>query len=277
MLLRWPHTEVVLNLRFRVPRQQGCVTVIPREKTGLEYLEFSLLRLNEGGTWEGETGDYEAALVILGGRGDIRSADDRWQGLGRRADVFDGKATALYLPPHRLFSVAALDGPVAIAVCKALTETGGAPQLILPEDVKSRTVGAHNWRREVQDIVGANVAAIRLLVGETYNEPGAWSSYPPHKHDVASPPDEVKLEEIYYFRVQPRQGFGIQRIYTADGSMDEVYAIRDGDAAVIPRGYHPVAAAPGYRVYYLWMLAGPERVMRPRDDPDHAWVHTLEG
>lgn len=265
-----------MNLRFHLPRQAGYVTAIPRQETGLEYLEFGLLRLNEGGQWQGETGDYEAAVVILGGRCDIRSADDRWENLGRRADVFEGKATALYLPPHRSLSVTACGGGVTLAVCKALSESGGAPQLVLPEDVKSRTVGAHNWRREVQDIVGANVAAGRLLVGETYNEPGAWSSYPPHKHDAASPPDEVKLEEIYYFRVQPAEGFGIQRIYTADGSMDEVYAIRDGDAVVIPRGYHPVAAAPGYRVYYLWMLAGPERVMRPRDDPDHAWVHALE-
>jgi 5-deoxy-glucuronate isomerase len=77
--------------------------------------------------------------------------------------------------------------------------------------------------------------------------------------------------------VHPAQGFGIQRIYSGDDDLDEVYAIRDGEAVVIPKGYHPVAAAPGYRVYHLWMLAGPKRVMRPRDDPDHAWVHQLEG
>jgi 5-deoxy-glucuronate isomerase len=265
-----------LNLLFRTAPQEGYVTIIPREKTGLEYLELGLLRLAKGGAWQGETGNCEAALVILGGRCDIVSGDERWQGLGERADVFEGKASAVYLPAGRSFSVAAPDGEVRIAVCKAVAEPGTASCVIRPADVKSRMVGAHNWRREVQDIVGADVPARRLLVGETYNEPGAWSSYPPHKHDVASLPDEVKLEEIYYFRVNPPEGFGIQRIYTGDGSVDEVYAIADGDTVVIPRGYHPVAAAPGYRVYYLWMLAGPERVMRPRDDPAHAWVHDLE-
>ena len=265
-----------MSLLFRVPPQEGYATIVPREKSGLEYLEFGLLRLNRGGEWQGETGEYEAALVILGGRCDVDSGGDSWDDLGARGDVFEGKATALYLPPGREVAVRARDGGVRIAICKALAESGPRPQLVLPEDVKSRTVGAHNWRREVQDIVGAGVEARRLLVGETYNEPGAWSSYPPHKHDVASLPDEVKLEEIYHFRVEPPQGFGIQRIYTADGSVDEVYAIRDGDTVMIPHGYHPVAAAPGYRVYYLWMLAGPERVMRPRDDPQHAWVHTLE-
>ena len=265
-----------MNLRFHVPPEEGCVTAIPRQKTGLEYLEFDLLHLKHGAAWQGDTGAYEAVIVILGGHCDLLSGSERWEGTGRRADVFEGKATAVYLPPHHPFSVTARDGEVTAAICKASSETGGAPQLILPDDVKTRIAGAHNWRREIHDIAGANVAASRLLVGETYNDPGAWSSYPPHKHDVAGSADEVKLEEIYYFRVQPPQGFGIQRIYSADGAMDEVYAIRDGDAVVIPRGYHPVAAAPGYRVYYLWMLAGPERVMRPRDDPDHAWVHTLE-
>jgi len=90
-------------------------------------------------------------------------------------------------------------------------------------------------------------------------------------------PDEVKQEEIYYFRVDPPQGFGFQRIYTSDGSLDEAYVVRDGDTVIIPRGYHPVAAAPGYSLYYLWMIAGTQRIMRPRDDPAHAWVKQSEG
>jgi 5-deoxy-glucuronate isomerase len=265
-----------LNLLYRIPPQDGHLTIIQREQAGLEYLQFELLRLRAGVKWEGDAAGYEAVLVILGGRCDIEAAGQHWASLGERQEVFAGKATALYLPAGSRFSVCAAGDGVQIAICKAVAEPGPQPRLIMPGDVKSRVVGAHNWRREVQDIVGADVAARRLLVGETYNEPGAWSSYPPHKHDVASLPDEVKLEEIYYFRVDPPEGFGIQRIYTADGKMDEVYAIRDGDTVVIPRGYHPVAAAPGYRVYYLWMLAGPERIMRPRDDPAHAWVHTLE-
>jgi len=277
--------EAPLNLLYRVPPQSGCATIISRAQAHLEYLEFDLARLAAGEEWQGATGDCEAALVILGGRCDIASEGDAWENLGTRADVFDGKATAVYLPPQRSFVVRARAGGAQVAVCKAVSDAGGSPsqrpagkaQVIRPEDVRARAVGAGNWRREVQDIVGANVAARRLLVGETYSEPGCWSSYPPHKHDQAASPDEVKLEEIYYFRMHPAQGFGIQRIYSGDGDLDEVYAIRDGDAVVIPKGYHPVAAAPGYRVYYLWMLAGPERVMRPRDDPDHAWVHQLEG
>jgi len=269
-------TEAELNLLYRVPPQHGYATIISREQAGLQYLQFGLLRLAERATWDGSTAGFEAALVILGGHCDIESDLQSWPNLGERGNVFEGKATAVYLPPGCAFSVRALEGGTQLAVCQAVAQAGGSPQVVRPAEVKSRTVGAGNWKREVQDIVMANVGARSLLVGETYNEPGAWSSYPPHKHDVAALPDEVKLEEIYYFQVHPPQGFGIQRIYSGDGSLEEVYAIRDGDAVVIPRGYHPVAAAPGYRVYYLWMLAGAERVMRPRDDPDHRWVHELE-
>jgi 5-deoxy-glucuronate isomerase len=115
-----------------------------------------------------------------------------------------------------------------------------------------------------------SVPAQRLLIGETYNPPGLWSSYPPHKHDVQQPPQETKLEEVYHFRLNPPQGFGLQRVY-GDG-FDECYTAQDRDTVVITKGYHPVVGAPGYQLYYLWILAGEERTMHPRDDDAHAWA-----
>jgi 5-deoxy-glucuronate isomerase len=84
------------------------------------------------------------------------------------------------------------------------------------------------------------------------------------------------MEEIYYFRCNPAQGFGMQRVYTDDRSLDEACVVEDGDTMLLPAGYHPVVAAPGYQLYYLWMLAGPnDRRMRPNDDPAHAWVKAV--
>jgi len=77
---------------------------------------------------------------------------------------------------------------------------------------------------------------------------------------------------LYYFKVDPPQGFGFQRVYTDDRSLDEAYVIENDTFVMIPRGYHPVSAAPGYRIYYLWVLAGGSLEMAPRDDPDHQWV-----
>jgi len=62
------------------------------------------------------------------------------------------------------------------------------------------------------------------------------------------------------------------RVYTDDLSLDETYSVKDNDIVLIPEGYHPVGALAGYRIYYLWMLAGEKRILKPRDDPRHAWI-----
>ena len=112
------------------------------------------------------------------------------------------------------------------------------------------------------------------MVGETLNPPGGWSSYPPHKHDVDDPPREAIYEEVYFFRIQPEGGFGIQRVYErregAD-ALNEVLVVEDGDTVIIPRGYHPVVAAPGYQLSYVWALRGEGRRYGAwSDDPAHA-------
>lgn len=265
-----------MGLIHRASSQEGFISIVDRGRDGLEYLRFGLLRLRSG-TWAGGTAsDEEAAIVVLSGKCSLRSGSKHWENLGSRPDVFSGKATAVYVPAQCEFEIAATQA-AEVALCWSARCPGpGEIAVVAPDDVKARTVGSPPWQRSVQDIIAANVAAKRLLVGETFNEPGNWSSYPPHKHDTEAMPDEVKQEEIYYFRINPAQGFGFQRIYASDGSLDEAYVIHDGDTIVIPRGYHPVAAAPGYSVYYLWMIAGTQRIMRPRDDPAHAWVKQLE-
>ncbi len=261
-----------MSLRYPpVPAGAGWFPVITRAESGLEYLEFGLLRLDAGQRRRLDFPGVEAALVILGGTCNLTGDGFAWRHCGQRANVFEGRATAAYLPAGRAVEVEAVT-PLEMAVCTAPAEPGGDPQLVTPAEVSARTVGVKEYEREVQDIILNNVPAKKLLVGETFNKPGCWSSYPPHKHDVENMPAEVKLEEVYHFRVNPEQGFGIQRIYSPEAGFDECYTIEQGHTVIIPRGYHPVAAAPGYSVYYLWMLAGENRVMKPNDDPRHAWV-----
>ena len=85
-----------------------------------------------------------------------------------------------------------------------------------------------------------------MLVVEVITPGGHWSSYPPHKHDRDALPDKSYLEETYYHRLKPPQGFAFQRIYTEDGSLDEALTVKDGDVVLVPRGYHPVGAPHGY-------------------------------
>jgi 5-deoxy-glucuronate isomerase len=107
----------------------------------------------------------------------------------------------------------------------------------------------------------------------TGREPaGHWSSYPPHKHDRDALPEESFLEETYYHRLDPPQGFAFQRVYTDDRSIDEAYAVEDGDCLMVPRGYHPVGAPHGYDLYYLNVMAGPRRRWVFKNDPAHEWI-----
>jgi len=148
----------------------------------------------------------------------------------------------------------------------------GEIKLVPPSEVRTREVGRDNWFRYVYDVIDERIPAARLIMGETVNPPGNWSSYPPHKHDVDNLPQESDMEEVYYFKVDPVQGFGIQRIYTQDRSVDEAHIIENDTAVSIPEGYHPVVAGAGYKVYYLWVLAGEKRVLKMNDDPAHAWI-----
>lgn len=118
-------------------------------------------------------------------------------------------------------------------------------------------------------MIAEAVPARCLLVGETFNEPGQWSSFPPHKHDGGD--GEPALEEVYYYRFDRPEGFGFQGLYETDGVAEAVF-LKHGSIVGIPRGYHPVCAAPGYRLYYLWALVGEPRQLAMHEDPVHQWL-----
>jgi len=263
--------------QWHVPNLEGTgwLAVVSPELGQTKRLTFSLLRLLAGSDYEGQV-DGETVAVLLGGIVDAEVDGKRWQGIGQRRDVFGGKAFALYLPSNSRFRIRAYTF-AELAFGSTPAPSGGEPQLITPDQVKSRSVGQFNWRRDIDDIVDVAFPAKRLLVGETRNPPGNWSSYPPHKHEVENPPFETQMEEIYHFRIFPPNGFAIQMLYTDDGELNEAIIVKDGDTVVIPRGYHPVAAPPGYAVYYLWVLAGDRRQMFVRFDPAHEWVWGAEG
>jgi len=265
-----------MDLLYNKKLNYGYTEVIGEEVQELDYVTLGILRLKEGESFSRETGNYEIALVILGGSCSIETDNQTWSNLGKRLNVFQGKSTSVYIPCNSSYKVTA-ESEVEIAVCGARAEKKTLPQLITPDDVVVNHLGKLNWRRDVHDIISLdNTDAHRIIIGETFNRPGCWSSYPPHRHDYNNLPEEVDLEEVYHFRVLPKQGFGIQRIYKEDQSLNEAYAVTDESTVIIPEGYHPVAAAPGYQLYYLWILAGETRIMRPRDNPDHKWLRAVE-
>lgn len=263
------------NLHAPAPKETGWHTIFSPQQGQTKQITFSLLRLEAGSEYEGQvSGETVAALLF--GIVDAEVEGKRFQSIGQRRDVFSGKAFSLYMPSNSRFRIRAQTS-VEIAFGSVPAPAVGEPRLITPDQVKSRSVGLFNWRRDIDDIIDASFPAQRLLVGETRNPPGNWSSYPPHKHEEENPPFETQMEEVYHFRIFPPTGFAIQMIYTDDRELNEAIIVKDGDTVVIPRGYHPVAAPPGYAVYYLWVLAGERRQMFVRFDPAHMWVNGAEG
>jgi len=263
---------------------KGYDCIVSPRNSELKLIEFGRLFLSiEGEIYRGETGGNEAVLTIFGGRCSlniegINGQTVRYEMIGERADVFSSKPTMAYLPREARYDVVAEAPSLNIGVSMAPSDVEWPPALVKPENVAERSVGFSNWHRDVFIAIGDNVKAHRLMVGETLNPPGNWSSFPPHKHDEKGV-SEAPYEEVYFFRVKPSQGFGVQRLYTSSDDkdpFDATYVVGDGDTVVIPRGYHPVVAAPGYQLYYLWILAGEDRRYGAwSDDPKHSWLKSL--
>ncbi len=213
----------------------------------------------------------ELVAVVLSGTVDVTIDGTELGRAGGRGSVFEGPGYAVYAPPGAHVRLVARDAVrLAIATADLDGGTPARPRIITPADQRLAEVGRDNWRRSVRTMLGPEHAAGRLILGETINPPGNWSSYPPHKHDEDRPPEEVDLEEVYLFRVDPPGGFGVQLRYDAEST--DVFTVRDDDVAVIRTGYHPVVAAPGYSLYYLWVMGGRGRQVIPYLDPAHAWV-----
>ena len=242
-----------------------------------KYISLDLRVAQPGEPVELAPGE-ERLVVILSGRAEL-TLDGADRGVvGGRADVFEGAGDAVYVPPASSAVFTEVGdgdaGGVTLAVVSAppSAQPPGEARVIASGTQREVVVGHDSWGRTVRTILGPDDAASRLIVGETvHNGTGTWSSFPPHRHDRESS-EEAQLEEVYFYRVHPENGFAVQVRYHTDADQEELRIVHDGDAAAITSGFHPVVATPGHNLYYLWILAGEQRVMRVYVDPRYRWV-----
>lgn len=256
------------------PDGTGRVLEVTPESAGWEYVGLTVQKIAPGGVWNFSLEHDEMCIVPLRGSANITTDDGDWT-VSRPGNMFDGKPTCLYLPVGSSFKATSQDGAELAVTSSRATEIFPAT-LIEPDDIDVEIRGAGNAARQISHIIKPEFPADKLLVVEVFTPSGNWSSFPPHKHDVSNMPGESDLEEIYYYRISPDDGFGLQRLYFADESFDHAWVIKDGDLLLVPEGYHAFAVAHGYTGYYLNILAGdePVRTMQPADDPSYAWVRS---
>lgn len=232
----------------------------------MKHLGFKKLVLSEGKSYDDNSSDWEMFLVILSGKCDVKVEGEIFKGIGGRKNVFSGKPFSVYIPPKSDFEIVAkTPGGIEVALAMARAEKSDIkPYLVTPSEVVEGKWGISNYSRKFYQIAIDNRhPAERLMIGETFTPSGNWSTYPPHKHEKDDLPREVFLEEIYYYRVDHPDGWGVARHYTDDEEINELYLIKDDTIHLIPKGYHTAVAAPGFTVYYLWFLAGNMRLQAP--------------
>jgi 5-deoxy-glucuronate isomerase len=271
------YTADTMLIRANDHGASGVFARVRAEAAGWEFLNMAALRLHRGERHADTTGEHENAVVILGGRCHVRSSRGDFLNVGRRPDVFSGMPYAVYLPRRTEFEIEAVSDALEIASCWVPTDQDHPAQLVTPADSAIELRGGGNASRQINSIIPPGFDCHRLVCVEVYTPSGNWSSYPPHKHDVHRVDAEGKLleadlEEIYFYKIAPANGFAYQRVYTDNRSLDAVMLAQHHDVVLVPEGYHPVVSAHGYTTYYLNFLAGSAQSLANADDPTHRWV-----
>lgn len=251
----------------------GKVHDITPESANWSYVGFGLYHLKPGETATEQTGETEVILVLVEGKAEISSEDKNFGELGDRMNVFERKPPhCVYIPAGSSWTVTATTD-CTLGVCTAPAKPGREAQVIGPAGITLAERGKGGNTRYILPIAMEDRdVADSLLVTEVFTPSGHWSSYPPHRHDEDNYPEMTYLEETYYHRLNPEQGFGFQRVFTEDGSLDETMAVSSGDVVLVPKGHHPCGSPYGYEMYYLNVMAGPMRKWRFQNHPDHDWI-----
>ena len=267
------------NLKIALEPREGYNKIFDVGEYGMNLTRFGLLKLAKGAVYEGDTGETEVALVLVGGnfRATVLSgganAAETFEVADGRKSPFTGKPHCLYLPRRVKYAITALSDVELAYNGSPATRDTAKPTLIRPEDTRHIALGRDNWTRTSEIILDEKFDSEHFYIGEGMIPSGNWSGYPPHRHDVNNPPEELDMEETYFYRFDPAEGFGIQRVYQPDGSIDETYTVKYNDTVAIAEGYHPLCGAPGYQMYYLWTMAGDSgRGLVSSKDPVHVGI-----
>ncbi|MBC1534362.1 5-deoxy-glucuronate isomerase [Listeria seeligeri] len=240
----------------------------------LKYVGFRLIEMERDAVYEEQLTELECCVVVLTGKVTVSEGENTFAEIGTRASIFEKIPTdSVYISGGKSFSVKGSSEKACVALCYSQATQDLPTTLIKASDNSIEMRGKYQNKRLVHNILpDTSEIASSLLVVEVYTDGGNFSSYPPHKHDQDNLPHESFLEESYYHEINPQQGFVFQRVYTDDRTLDETMAVEHRNAVVVPEGYHPVGVPDGYDSYYLNVMAGPTRIWKFHNDPDHEWI-----
>jgi 5-deoxy-glucuronate isomerase len=230
-------------------KHKGRAIAISPQNSSMKHLEYGRIILDSGEpTAKFDTGEREIGLICLSGKCSIDV-----NGETNAIDQYD----SIYIPRDSHVKVTT-DTNVDLAECSADVDNKYPLQIVRYADVKDNSAlsfdtGGDANKRRVNITLGKNVEAGRILAGFTTSLPGHWTSFPPHEH-------AKMLEELYVYYDMPAPAFGIQLVYSNTEEPEFVGIVRDGDAVVMPSGFHPNVSVPGHPINFVWMMAAHREV-----------------
>lgn len=219
------------------------ISVSPSNST-MDHLAYGRIILTAAGSSEKfDTGDRETGLICLKGEAEV-SVD------GSRMHL--GKYDSIYVPRDSKLEVST-PSSVDIVEFSADVSKRYPLRLVRYADVVKDPglrfeTGGPGSKRKLNMLLAKNVEAGRLIAGLTHSEPGNWTSWPPHEH-------AAMLEELYVYVDMPHPAYGIQLVYIDTEYPELVTIVREGDAVLMPSGYHPNVSVPGHPIGFLWAMA----------------------
>lgn len=253
-------------------RADGTVRVdVTPASAGWQYLSFSVVELAAGQTHASLLTDRETAIVPLGGAGTVRAGTESFA--LSRTSVFDQMPHVLYAPPGTPLEVAT-DGAFTFAIGSAPAEGRYPLRLFAPSEMKSELRGGGTSYRQVNHILAMPLPAEHLILYEVYVPRGTWAGWAPHCHDGRE--GSPYLEEVYWFQMEPANGFILHRNWRDDEGFDEQFVVKQGDTVLVTKGYHSTVACPTSHMYFLNYLAGElvddDRRTPPCFHSDYSWI-----
>jgi 5-deoxy-glucuronate isomerase len=261
-----------MNVHHRSPSTDGPVrlSVTPAD-AGWQHLSFAVVELADGESFSTELDDQELAIVPLSGTGVVGAGDQRFE--VARQSVFTEMPHIVYAPPRTPVSVETATG-FEFAIGSAPAEGKYPVRLFRPDEMKSELRGGGAAYRQVQHVLAHPLPAERLILYEVYVPRGTWSGWAPHCHDGRD--GSPYLEETYYFRLDPDDGFAIHRNWRHEEDFDEMFTAHDREVVLVTKGYHSSVACPSSNMYFLNYLAGnlldDERVTPPCFHEAYTWI-----
>ena len=221
----------------------GEKTILDRKGPYRDMLmDIRSFRLDAGGEKTLYLKEDEMAIVLL--QGDAVFTYGGETASVRRSSFIDDGLYCLHVCRGTQVRVRTA-GPSELVVVSTENEREFAPVLYTPENTRENVACEGNWnntavRRVRTAFEYTNAPYSNLVLGETVMLGGCWSGFVPHYH---------VQPEVYYFRMENPDGFGASFVG------EEVFKIKDGSFAAIQSNLvHPQVAAPGYPIYYLWLI-----------------------